>query len=123
MKCNYCGYSVSEETVYCPNCGEKVDTTKKNEIKEVNEKTESAKEEVKQVQNNYGTSDSSYSFLWGILGYFIPVVGLILFVIWRETKPKDSKAAGIGALVSVITNIIFMIIMVIVLAYSFSNFG
>ena len=123
MKCNYCGYSVSEETVYCPNCGEKVDTTKKNEIKEINEKTESAKEEVKQVQNNYSTSDSSYSFLWGILGYFIPVVGLILFVMWRETKPKDSKAAGIGALVSVITNIIFMIIMVIVLVYSFSNFG
>ena len=41
-------------------------------------------------------------FLWGLLGCCIPVVGLVLFLVWRDEKPKTAKAAGIGALVSVI---------------------
>jgi thiol:disulfide interchange protein len=40
-------------------------------------------------------------FGWGLLGCCIPIVGLILFLVWKDTKPKTSKAAGIGALVSV----------------------
>ena len=31
----------------------------------------------------------------------IPVVGLILWLVWKDTKPQTAKAAGIGALVSV----------------------
>ena len=41
-------------------------------------------------------------FLWGLLGCCIPVVGLVLFLVWRDEKPKTAKAAGIGAQVSVI---------------------
>ena len=37
----------------------------------------------------------------GSLGCCIPIVGLILFLVWHDTKPKNAKAAGIGALVSV----------------------
>lgn len=40
-------------------------------------------------------------FGWGLLGCCIPIVGLVLFLVWKDTKPKSSKAAGIGALVSV----------------------
>ena len=50
------------------------------------------------VQDNGG-------FLWGLLGFCIPVVGLILFLIWKDQKPKTAKAAGIGALVSVIISV------------------
>ena len=32
----------------------------------------------------------------------IPIVGLVLFLVWKDTKPRNAKAAGIGALVSVI---------------------
>lgn len=45
-------------------------------------------------------------FLWGLLGCCIPIVGLILFLVWRDEKPKTAKAAGIGALVSVILTIL-----------------
>lgn len=37
----------------------------------------------------------------GILGCCIPVVGLILWLVWKDSKPNTAKAAGIGALVSV----------------------
>lgn len=60
------------------------------------------------VQDNGG-------FLWGLLGFCIPVVGLILFLIWKDQKPKTAKAAGIGALVSVILAVVFYVIVFIFL--------
>ncbi len=57
------------------------------------------------VQDNGG-------FLWGLLGFCIPVVGLILFLIWKDQKPKTAKAAGIGALVSVIIGVVSYILII-----------
>ena len=48
-------------------------------------------------------------FLWGLLGCCIPVVGLVLFLVRRDEKPKTAKAAGIGALVSVILTILIYV--------------
>lgn len=54
-------------------------------------------------------------FLWGLLGCCIPVVGLILFLVWKDQKPKTAKAAGIGALISVIAAVAFYIIVFVIL--------
>lgn len=59
------------------------------------------------VQDNGG-------FLWGLLGFCIPIVGLILFLIWKDQKPKTAKAAGIGALVSVILAVVFYVILFVI---------
>ena len=48
-------------------------------------------------------------FGWGLLGCCIPIAGLILFLVWKDTKPKTAKAAGIGALVSVILGVIYYV--------------
>ena len=50
----------------------------------------------------------------GLLGCCIPIVGLVLFLVWRDTKPKTSKAAGIGALVSVIVYVLFYVFAAVV---------
>ncbi len=54
-------------------------------------------------------------FLWGLLGCCIPIVGLILFLVWKDTKPKTAKAAGIGALVSVVLAAIYYIVMFVII--------
>lgn len=54
-------------------------------------------------------------FLWGLLGCCIPIVGLILFLVWKDQKPKTAKAAGIGALVSVILVILYYVIVIVIL--------
>ncbi len=46
-------------------------------------------------------------FLWGLLGCCVPIVGLILFIMWKDQKPKTAKAAGVGALVCVVANVVF----------------
>ncbi|MDE5779981.1 MAG: hypothetical protein K2I03_00660 [Lachnospiraceae bacterium] len=64
------------------------------------------------MENNL---DDKGGFLWGLLGCCIPIVGLILFIIWKDQKPKTAKAAGIGALVSVILSVAYYIIVFVII--------
>ncbi len=78
--CKNCGERIDDAAVICPKCGV--------------------------PQQTAPTTVDNGGFGWGLLGFCIPLVGLILFLVWRETKPKTSKAAGIGALVSVISVVV-----------------
>jgi multisubunit Na+/H+ antiporter MnhB subunit len=60
---------------------------------------------------------------YAILGFCIPLVGLILFLIWKDEKPKDAKYAGVGALISVIAGVVlYAIAFAFGLLNSFSAF-
>lgn len=104
MKCNYCDYEVSEDAVCCPNCGENPKTKKKNKIKD------QVKEEKKSSSKSSVNSENLF-VLWGVISFFVPIVGLILFCVWNKTKPKDAKAAGIGALARVVIYIFDLILL------------
>lgn len=74
--CKNCGAQIDDQAVVCTFCAS--------------------------AQNTTPAVVDKGGFGWGLLGYCVPVVGLILFLVWKDTKPKTAKAAGIGALVSVI---------------------
>lgn len=65
--------------------------------------------EDRRYDDTVGNPKDRGGFLWGLLGCCIPVVGLVLFLVWRDEKPKTAKAAGIGALVSVILTILIYV--------------
>ena len=54
------------------------------------------------------------SFGWAVLGFFFPLVGLILFLIWKTERPVSAKQAGMGALASVIINVVLWLILVMI---------
>lgn len=85
--CKNCGQQIDDKAVICPSCGVAQTTTPA-------------------VVDNGG-------FGWGVLGCCIPIVGLILFLIWKDTKPKTAKAAGIGALVSVSIAVLYYIVIIV----------
>ena len=85
--CKYCGAQIDDNAVVCTSCGSAQNTTPA-------------------VVDNGG-------FGWGVLGCCIPIVGLILFLVWKDTKPKTAKAAGIGALVSVIIAVVYYVVMLV----------
>ena len=60
-------------------------------------------------QNTPPVADNG-GFLWGLLGCCIPIVGLVLFLVWKDTKPRTAKAAGIGALVCVIAYVLLYVL-------------
>ena len=47
---------------------------------------------------------------WGILGFFFPLIGLILFLVWLKSKKGASKAAGIGALIGTGVSIVLFLL-------------
>lgn len=53
------------------------------------------------------------SFGWAVLGFFFPIVGLILFPVWKSEKPVSAKQAGMGALASVISTVVLWILLIV----------
>lgn len=92
MFCKRCGAQIDDNAKTCPFCGESQSSS--------NAPAPSSANPV-----------DSGSIGWGILGFCIPIVGLILFLVWKDQKPKTAKVAGIGALVSVIIGVVFYILM------------
>lgn len=63
-------------------------------------------------------------FLWGLLGFISPIVGLVLFLVWKDEKPKTAKSLGKGALISVILSAIvtiFIVVSYILLIYTLNT--
>jgi len=52
---------------------------------------------------------------FGILGFFIPIVGLILWLVWRGETPLKAKSCGIGAIIGAVVYVIFYVIQIAVL--------
>ena len=90
MYCKNCGRTVDDTSSYCNNCGARIDNKPNADVSEDN--------------SNLG---------FAILGFFIPIVGLIIFLIYEEKKPKRAKSAGKGALIGFITKIVLAITLVI----------
>lgn len=90
MYCKNCGRTVDDTSSYCNNCGARIDN-----------------------KPNADASEDSLSLGFAIFGFFIPIVGLILFLIYEEKKPKRAKSAIKGTLIGFITEIVLAIILVI----------
>ena len=99
--CRKCGSLLADDADFCSSCG-----TAQNVAPAQNAAPN---------QNTYNPAsapapEDNGGFGWGALGCCVPIVGLILFLVWKDTKPKTAKAAGKGALISVIISVIFYIL-------------
>lgn len=88
--CTKCGQELEDNAVYCTNCG---------------------------AQNNGQTTtkEDKSSVGFNILSFFFPIVGLILFLVWKNETPIKAKGCGISALIGFIAGIILSFCQVILL--------
>lgn len=98
MYCSNCGAEIGDDDAFCPKCGA------------------SQNGQPAPRRTNLDPYDSG-SAGWGILGFFFPTVGLILWLVWMNTKPKSARMAGIGALAGVIFTIV-LVVLIFALAIS-----
>lgn len=62
-------------------------------------------EKVDNNEKNYNPSeDDDVSPIYGVIGFFIPIIGFIIWLVLVNTKPKSAKIAGISALIGFIIN-------------------
>lgn len=88
---------------FCQNCGEQLHETQDVCLKcgaSVTKKT---------------SSNDTGSFGWGLLGFCIPIVGLILYLVWKDDQPMNAKIAGKGAIIGFVINMIAVIIQVAII--------
>ncbi len=86
--CAHCGAEMEDNASFCQVCGAGVNG---GSVQESN------------------TKDAS-SFGFALLSFFFPLVGLILWIVWKDTSPLKAKSCGKGALFGVIASIVLSIL-------------
>lgn len=85
MYCSGCGAEILPNAAVCLKCGRSVSAMKTAQA-------------------------DTPSAGWWFLGFFVPMAGLILWLVWKDSLPKKAKQLGIGALVGVLTSIVLVIL-------------
>ena len=122
MYCKNCGEPLKDNDRICPACGAPVvDNTGNTASTAYTAPAGGPQTYNYQGTNNqynysgqpYQVSEDSGSIGWGLLGCCIPLVGLILFLVWKDTKPLSAKKAGIGAIVGVVLGIVLYFVLIV----------
>lgn len=89
MYCKKCGSLNDDKLNFCTNCGES-------------------------LHENATKKPDGISNIWfGLLGFFVPILGLIFFVSYQDNNSKRAKASLKGAIIGFISPIVIGLIYVI----------
>jgi hypothetical protein len=100
MFCNKCGKEVDDDAVVCIGCGCSL-------------KTEASSPQ---------SSEGAGCFL-SVLSFLIPLLGLILYLVWKDSRPVASKACGKSALWGVIVGVVLWVISMLMIGAAVSSSG
>lgn len=100
MFCRHCGKDCGDvgNEGFCPYCGEPIGGGSPTATKPTD-----------------AANDAS-SFGFALLCFLIPLLGLILWLVWRNELPLRAKSCGKGAIISVIVSVAISILYVIIAA-------
>lgn len=93
MYCSRCGREIDDKALMCPYCGTK-------------------------TMNNLNTfiTNDQPSFGYAFISFIIPIVGFILYLIYRDERPKRAKSALKGAAAGIV---VYILVVISIIAFSF----
>lgn len=95
--CSKCGQQIEDEAVVCIHCGRAVEGATAPAFNAF------------QPQPTKKAEDGP-SVWWALLGFFVPLAGLILYIVWQKDYPQKARSCGKGALVAVIVEAAFAVL-------------
>ena len=97
--CRYCGTEQDESNEFCPNCGARV------------KERESTESDTGYSGTSYSSTTDSYEVLgalddtigkrspgFAVLSFIFPLIGLILWAVWKDSRIGRSESCARGAL-------------------------
>ncbi len=100
--CPSCGKNVGE-SAFCPDCGFSIN----------GQPSACAQPPVQYILKPMTPDAPSKGIAW--LSFFFPLVGLILYLVYHDTKPLKAASAGKGALWGFFGPLVVIIVLVLVL--------
>ncbi len=85
--CVHCGAQIDEKAVLCVHCGMQVPVREP-------------------AASSGGVSDKAYT----VLGLFVPMAGLILYLLWKDEYPSRAQSAIKGAIAGFIVGAVFTVV-------------
>lgn len=99
MFCKHCGAEIADEAVICVKCGKPV----------------------AEMPGTVSAENDKPSTELNILSFFIPLVGLILYLTQKNQYPVKAKALGKWALIGWITGIVLTIVYTVFISTMFAS--
>lgn len=93
MFCSHCGKEIDDKAVVCIHCGCAV-----------------------KGNGTVPAANDESSLGYGILGFFLPLIGFIVYLTSKDNYPLRAKSAGKGALIGFCVGVFFYILSIILLA-------
>ena len=107
--CKKCGRNIGADKAFCPYCGAKMGAEAASEPTYQQSAPQQAAPVTVNVNNNVA-SDDAPNMGFAILGFFFPLIGLILWLIWKDQTPLKAKSCGKGALIGFIVSIVVSVV-------------
>lgn len=118
MFCGNCGKMIQEGNKFCIGCGEKVEPIS---IKVPQEKVE-IKSEIKKENTQKNMKKDKPSVLYNILAFFVPLAGLVIYLITKKDTPKLAKYVGISALIGyILSTLVSILYCIFIFWFTFNN--
>ena len=103
MFCKFCGQALPDGAAFCPHCGRA--------------QADSCQNPPPRGPYPYCAAEPDIpSAGWGVLGFFFPLIGLILYLVWPLRARMCGKGALIGVIAEVALAVIGYIIVIILMA-------
>lgn len=101
MYCADCGKQIDDDSAYCKYCGAQTGAEK-------------APADANKPPTGYYYATDEESKGHAVLGFFFPVVGFILWLVWQDKYRKRAKSCGKGALIGAIVWTALSVIMMLI---------
>ena len=125
MYCYKCGKEIRDDSQFCSFCGAE-------QFEEKSSSFDTAKKDQNANGGSYagGWQNGAWNYYphkqaaaddapntgFGVLSFFFPVVGLILFLVWQDSYPQRAKSCGKGAIIGVIVTAVLSVLFTVIAA-------
>ena len=100
MYCKYCGKEIEEGSAFCPHCGKEQQGNAGTDAGAGTGAGANGAQPYGAPQRPVEQDAPNAGF--SVLGFFFPLIGLILYLVWKDTLPLRAHSCGKGALIGVI---------------------